>query len=81
MVKNGKTYSTVEHLSGETRLEEIADMIRGNEKTDITRKQAEEMLRDAKRKAKKQGLGEGFLGLTFSRLERTVGRIHTFSTV
>ncbi len=55
VVKNGKTYSTVEHLSGETRLEEIADMIRGNEKTDITRKQAEEMLRDAKRKAKNKG--------------------------
>ena len=50
-----RTYSTVEHLSGETRLEEIADMIRGNEKTDITRKQAEEMLRDAKRKAKNKG--------------------------
>ena len=55
VVKNGKTYSTVEHLSGETRLEEIADMIRGNEKTDITRKQAQEMLRDAKRKAKNRG--------------------------
>ena len=55
VVKNGKTYSTVEHLSGETRLEEIADMIRGNEKTDITRKQAEEMLRDAKRKGKNKG--------------------------
>lgn len=51
-VKNGKTYSTIENLSGEARLEEIADMIRGSEKTDITRKQAQEMLRDAKRKAK-----------------------------
>ncbi|HHT9130798.1 MAG TPA: DNA repair protein RecN, partial [Candidatus Brocadiaceae bacterium] len=48
VVKNGKTYSTVESLSGETRLEEIADMIRGSGKTDITRKQAQEMLRDAK---------------------------------
>jgi len=27
-------------------------MIRGSEKTDITRKQAQEMLRDAKRKVK-----------------------------
>jgi len=52
VVKNGKTYSNVEHLSDEARLEEIADMIRGSEKTDITRKQAQEMLRDAKRKVK-----------------------------
>lgn len=47
-----KRFSTIENLSGESRLEEIADMIRGSEKTDITRKQAQEMLRDAKRKAK-----------------------------
>lgn len=53
LVKNGKTFSTIENLSGESRLEEIADMIRGSEKTDITRKQAQEMLRDAKRKVKK----------------------------
>ncbi len=53
VVKNGKTYSTIENLSGESRLEEIADMIRGSEKTDITRKQAQEMLRDARRKVKK----------------------------
>jgi DNA repair protein RecN (Recombination protein N) len=49
-VKEGKTYSTIESLSGKARLEEIADMIRGSEKTDITRKQAQEMLRDAKKK-------------------------------
>ncbi|BBO16042.1 DNA repair protein RecN [Candidatus Brocadia pituitae] len=55
VVKNGKTYSTIENLSGESRLEEIADMIRGSEKTDITRKQAQEMLRDAKRKVKSKG--------------------------
>ncbi len=54
-VKNGKTHSTIENLSGESRLEEIADMIRGSEKTDITRKQAQEMLRDAKRKVKSKG--------------------------
>jgi DNA repair protein RecN (Recombination protein N) len=54
IVKNGKTYSTIENLSGESRLEEIADMIRGSEKTDITRKQAQEMLRDARRKRKKE---------------------------
>lgn len=55
LVKNGKTFSTIENVSGESRLEEIADMIRGSEKTDITRKQAQEMLRDAKRKAKTKG--------------------------
>ena len=31
-VKNGKTFSTIESLSGDARLEEIADMIRGSEK-------------------------------------------------
>ena len=51
-VKNGKTYSTIESLSEESRLEEIADMIRGSEKTEITMKQAREMLQDAKRKVK-----------------------------
>lgn len=51
-IKDGKTYSTIENLSDDARLEEIADMIRGSEKTDITRKQAKEMLRDAKKKTK-----------------------------
>lgn len=51
-VKTGKTYSTIENMTGEHRIEEIADMIRGAEKTDITRKQAREMLRDAKKKTK-----------------------------
>ncbi|HHT9129207.1 MAG TPA: DNA repair protein RecN, partial [Candidatus Wujingus californicus] len=54
-VKNGKTYSTIESLSEESRLEEIADMIRGSEKTEITMKQAREMLQDAKRKIKSKG--------------------------
>ncbi len=52
IVKDDKTYSTIESLSNEARLEEIADMIRGSEKTDITRKQAREMLRDAKKRVK-----------------------------
>jgi DNA repair protein RecN (Recombination protein N) len=56
LVKNGKTYSTIENVTGEARLEEIADMIRGSEKTDITRKQAQEMLRDARKKTKNKGL-------------------------
>ncbi|MCF6157559.1 MAG: DNA repair protein RecN [wastewater metagenome] len=53
LVKDGKTFSTIENLSNKARLEEIADMIRGNEKTETTRKQAQEMLRDAKKKIKR----------------------------
>ena len=55
-VKNGKTFSTIESLSGDARLEEIADMIRGSEKTDITRKQARRCCWDAKRKVKSKEL-------------------------
>ncbi|MDR4509774.1 MAG: DNA repair protein RecN [Candidatus Brocadiaceae bacterium] len=54
-VRKNKTYSTIECLTGESRLEEIADMIRGNEKTEITRRQAKEMLSDAKKKVQKKG--------------------------
>lgn len=46
--KNNKTFVTVETLSTKERLEEIAEMIRGTEKTDVTRKQAKEMINDAK---------------------------------
>ncbi len=46
--KNNKTFVTVETLSTKERLEEIAEMIRGTEKTDVTRKQAKEMIDDAK---------------------------------
>lgn len=38
----------VEALSPKSRIEEIAEMIRGDEKSDVTRKQAEEMITDAK---------------------------------
>ncbi|GJQ47342.1 MAG: DNA repair protein RecN [Candidatus Jettenia caeni] len=55
-VKDNKTYSVIENLSSDARLEEIADMIRGSEKTDITRKQAQEMLRDAKKKIKSKNV-------------------------
>jgi len=51
-VKDGKTYSKIENLKGADRVEEIADMIRGAEKTDTTRKQAREMLQDAKKRRK-----------------------------
>ncbi len=39
----------VEALSTKTRIEEIAEMIRGDEKSDVTRKQAREMITDAKK--------------------------------
>jgi DNA repair protein RecN (Recombination protein N) len=46
--RNNKTFVTIDILSTKERLEEIAEMIRGTEKTDITRKQAKEMIDDAK---------------------------------
>ncbi len=46
--RNNKTFVTIEILSTKERLEEVAEMIRGTEKTDITRKQAKEMIDDAK---------------------------------
>ena len=46
-VKKSKTYVAIDMLSAKERLEEIAEMIRGEEKTDVTRKQAKEMLDDA----------------------------------
>jgi DNA repair protein RecN (Recombination protein N) len=48
-VKNNKTFVAIDMLSTKERLEEIAEMIRGTEKTDVTRKQAKEMLDDAKK--------------------------------
>lgn len=48
-VRNNKTFVTIENLSPKDRLEEIAEMIRGTEKTDVTRKQAKEMIDDAKK--------------------------------
>ncbi len=46
-VKNNKTFVAIDILSSKERLEEIAEMIRGTEKTEVTRKQAKEMLDDA----------------------------------
>ncbi|MBC8555048.1 MAG: DNA repair protein RecN [Candidatus Brocadiales bacterium] len=48
-VKNNKTFVAIDLLSTKDRLEEIAEMIRGAEKTEVTRKQAKEMLDDAKK--------------------------------
>lgn len=47
--KNNKTFVTIEILSAKECLEEIAEMIRGTEKTDVTRKQAKEMIDDARK--------------------------------
>lgn len=49
MVKDNRTTTEIDTLSGKASLEEVAEMIRGNEKTDVTRKQAKEMIDDAKR--------------------------------
>jgi DNA repair protein RecN (Recombination protein N) len=53
IVKGGRTHTIVKKISGSARLEEIAEMIHGTEKTEITRKQAKEMLNDAARKTKR----------------------------
>ena len=49
MVENNRTMTEIDTLSEKACLEEVAEMIRGNEKTDVTRKQAKEMIDDAKR--------------------------------
>ena len=48
-VKNNKTFVSIDMLSSKERLEEIAEMIRGAEKSDVTMKQAKEMIDDAKK--------------------------------
>ncbi|MCP4268854.1 MAG: DNA repair protein RecN [Candidatus Brocadiaceae bacterium] len=48
-VRRNKTFVTINKLSSKERLEEIAEMIRGTEKSDVTRKQAKEMIDDAKK--------------------------------
>ncbi|MGR3309813.1 MAG: DNA repair protein RecN [Candidatus Brocadiales bacterium] len=53
IVRNGRTHTIVEKVSGSARLEEIAEMIHGTGKTEITRKQAKEMLKDASKRGKK----------------------------
>ncbi|MHC4307533.1 MAG: DNA repair protein RecN [Planctomycetota bacterium] len=47
-VKSNKTFVAINSLSSKEQLEEIAEMIRGAEKSVVTRKQAKEMLDDAK---------------------------------
>ncbi len=52
-VKNNKTFVGIDMLSSKEQLEEIAEMIRGTEKSEVTRKQAKEMLDDAKKLMKR----------------------------
>ena len=47
--RNSKTFVTIDILSTKECLEEIAEMIRGTEKTEVTRKQAKEMIDDARK--------------------------------
>ncbi|MGR3218651.1 MAG: DNA repair protein RecN [Candidatus Anammoxibacter sp.] len=49
IVKDNRTITKIDTLAEKDRLEEIAEMIRGNEKTDVTRKQAKEMIDDARK--------------------------------
>lgn len=53
-VMSNKTFVTIDNLSSKDQLEEIAEMIRGTEKSVVTRKQAKEMLDDAKKFIMKQ---------------------------
>ena len=48
-VKSNKTFVAIDNLSSKEQLEEIAEMIRGAEKSVVTRKQAKEMLDDARK--------------------------------
>ncbi len=48
-VAGNKTSTEIYELSEKEQMEEIADMIRGDEKSNVTRKQAKEMINDAKK--------------------------------
>lgn len=52
-VRNNKTFVRIDLLNDKEQLEEIAEMIRGDEKTTVTRKQAKEMIDDAGKFLKK----------------------------
>lgn len=49
ITKNNRTTTEIDKLTEKNRLDEIADMIRGEEKNNITLKQAKEMINDAKK--------------------------------
>ena len=59
-VRNDKTFVTIDILSAKACLEEIAEMIRGEEKTNVTRKQAMEMIDDAKKFLKQNPASQKF---------------------
>ncbi len=49
-VSAGRTATLVEPVTGDARLEELAQMLRGDETTELTRAEAEEMLRAAEQR-------------------------------
>ena len=53
-VTGNKTVTEIYELSEKEQMEEIADMIRGDEKSNVTRKQAKEMINDAKKFSNKR---------------------------
>ena len=53
-VENERTFTRLTPLEGEARVDEIAEMIRGEHRTAVTRREAEEMLADARRLCKRQ---------------------------
>ncbi|GAX59635.1 ATPase [Candidatus Scalindua japonica] len=57
-VRSNKTSVTIDNLSSKEQLEEIAEMIRGEEKSIVTRKQAKEMLDDAKKFMKQMSVSK-----------------------
>jgi len=48
-VENERTFTRLTPLEGEARVDEIAEMIRGEQRTAVTRREAEDMLADARR--------------------------------
>lgn len=54
-IQDGRTYAEVIPLEGEARVEEIAAMMRGRERTANTLREAREMLRHGERKEKSSG--------------------------
>ena len=48
-VENDRTFTRLTPLEGEARVDEIAEMIRGEQRTAVTRREAQDMLADARR--------------------------------
>lgn len=57
IVKDDRTITKIDMLSEKDSMEEIAEMIRGEEKTNVTRKQAKEMINDARKFGRQETVG------------------------